>query len=253
MVSYDIRTARIRDGFITWMDDIVPGRYEGCNLCVFDGKLWYFDEGDICAFDPEDDNEYRYPASNYPDFTQGIYTDLFYTGKELLCFNTPKDMPTEVWEFDPYLCDMKKIIDLKAGYGVRNLYGLRETDNGREIYVGLGRLPEESKKTVMEKIIIDGETGEARREYVSKDLLPEDFTEPKNSNAFFNVPYHGFNGVGSKNGIYLAGGYILSENENRIEQDNWYFDFEHPENGFIPGEKRLSAFTIYDVLTFSGQ
>ena len=49
---------------------------------------------------PYDNTEDLIPIDAF-GFTPGYYMDLFYTGKELLCFNSYNDRPIEVWKLDP--------------------------------------------------------------------------------------------------------------------------------------------------------
>ncbi|MBQ9437255.1 MAG: Ig-like domain-containing protein, partial [Lachnospiraceae bacterium] len=241
--QYAFKAVRFRDGAFEWMEGDYPKADADVNVCAYDGKLWYFSQGLLCAYDPAKESVEEFPIAAYSDLTPGKYTDLFYTGRELLCFNTFEDQPTEVWKLDPYALNAEKLLNLKASYGIRNLYGLKETEAGQEIYVGLGSLGAGGKKTVMEKLIINKETGEAKRAYVSKDMLPEGIQRQVGSTDDFT-----FTGFGTKKGIYLTGGYKPSEAGDGIETDNWYFDFDAQALGFQPGKKRLSSVTLFDAL-----
>ena len=88
----------------------------------------------------------------------------------------------------------------------------------------------------MEKIIINSATGEAESEILDYAVPPEGFTLSNEWTA----------GCGTRQGIYLAGGYKLMEGTDQIEADNWFFDYAHPEKGFVPCEKRIASERLYE-------
>ena len=241
----DINTFRYRNGDLELIEGEYPMPGWNSNYCAFDGKLLYLNEDGLNIYDPEKNTQDLVPIDAF-GFTPGHYMDLFYTGKELLLFNSDNDRPTEVWKLDPWSCSAENIVNLKAGYGARNLYGLRETDRGTEVYIGLGRMREGGEKTVMEKLVFDRNTGMVKREYVSKDILPKGWKSFIHEDNEFVLT-----GAGTKNGIYLTGGCKLSEAGGEIEVDNWYFDFDAQDKGFQPGKKKISSVAFLDPVAFS--
>ncbi len=232
------RSYKLKDGEYSRLEKPFNISYEG-NICAFDKKIWYFDEidGKLKIYDPESNKTDSYYIQGSSGYTPGDNRDLVNIGDKLLIINAYEDKPAEVWTLDPFTLIMEKAVDLKAIYGGINIYGLNETKQGREIYIGLGSMTEGGKKSVMEKILINSATGVITREFVSEDVLPEGFVFPKEL-VLSDVRAAG---SGTKRGIYLAGGYKLKEGTDQIEADNWYFDYAHPEKGFVPCDKLISS------------
>ena len=213
------------------------------SCCVYDRKLWCINPSGLklIVYDPETGKKEEYSLKEFSDMPEGFDFDLVNydinnTGEGILIFYTSENGKREVWRLDPFTLKPEKLLDLKAVYGTRNIYGLNVTEQGTEIYTGFGHPIEDENKTVMEKIIINSSTGDVSSELMDYDILPVGYTP---SNEWIA-------GCGTRQGIYLAGGYKLMEGTDQIEADNWFFDYARPEKGFVPCEKKISSERLYE-------